>query len=72
MRSRVSGTRIAISFGFSSVAVYLLGPVVKVAGFTQLMMALTVVAALGAVIVFFLPNEEEMNAHLKSGSGNHL
>lgn len=72
MRSRVSGTRIAISFGFSSIAVYLLGPVVKVAGFTQLMVALTYVAALGAIIVLFLPNEAQMNAHLKGGSGNHL
>jgi MFS family permease len=72
MRSRVSGTRIAISFGFSSIAVYLLGPVVKVAGFTQLMVALTCVAALGAIIVLFLPNEAQMNAHLKGGSGNHL
>ena len=72
MRSRVSGTRIAISFGFSSIAVYLLGPVVKVAGFTQLMVALTCVAALGAVIVLFLPNEAQMNSHLKGGSGNHL
>ena len=65
MRSRVSGTRIAISFGISSMAVYLLGPVVKVAGFTQLMMGLSVVAALGALIVLFLPNESQMNAHLK-------
>jgi len=72
MRSRVSGTRIAISFGFSSIAVYSLGPVVKVAGFTQLMVALTCVAALGAIIVLFLPNEAQMNAHLKGGSGNHL
>jgi hypothetical protein len=68
----VSGTRIAISFGFSSIAVYLLGPVVKVAGFTQLMVALTFVAALGAIIVLFLPNEAQMNAHLKGGSSNHL
>jgi len=72
MRSRVSGTRIAISFGFSSIAIYLLGPVVKVAGFTQLMIALSFVAALGAIIVLFLPNEAQMNAHLKSSSGNHL
>jgi hypothetical protein len=36
------------------------------------MMALTCVAALGAVIVLFLPNEAQMNAHLKGGSGNHL
>jgi MFS family permease len=72
MRSRVSGTRIAISFGFSSIAIYLLGPIVKVAGFTQLMIALSFVAALGALIVLFLPNEAQMNAHLKSSSGNHL
>jgi len=65
MRSRVSGTRIAISFGISSMAVYMLGPVVKAAGFTQLMMALSVVAALGALIVLFLTNEAQMNAHLK-------
>ena len=72
MRSRVSGTRIALSVGFSSIAIYLLGPVVKVAGCTQLMIALSFVAALGAIIVLFLPNEAQMNAHLKSSSGNHL
>ncbi len=63
MRSRVSGTRIAISFGISSLAVYLLGPVVKHAGFTQLMLGLTVVSALGALMVLFLPGESEMKAH---------
>jgi predicted MFS family arabinose efflux permease len=63
MRSRVSGTRIAISFGISSMAVFALGPVVKVAGFTQLMMALTGVAALGALIVLFLPNEGQMKPY---------
>jgi MFS family permease len=61
MRSRVSGTRIAISFGISSLAVYMLGPFVKVAGFTQLMMVASAVAALGAFIVLFLPNEAQMN-----------
>ena len=62
MRSRVSGTRIAISFGFSSLAIYLLGPVVKAAGFSQLMLGLTGVAALGVVFVLFLPNEAALNA----------
>jgi MFS family permease len=61
MRSRVSGTRIAISFGISSLAVYMLGPFVKAAGFTQLMMVASGVAALGAFIVLFLPNEQQMN-----------
>ena len=68
MRSRVSGTRLAISFGISSLAVYFLGPVVKMAGFTQLMVGLTGVAALGACIVLFLPNESEMQAYLKPQS----
>jgi MFS family permease len=61
MRSRVSGTRIAISFGISSLAVYLLGPFVKASGFTQLMMVASGVAALGAFIVLYLPNERQMN-----------
>ena len=60
MRSRVSGTRIAISFGISSLAVYSLGPFVKASGFTQLMVAASCVAALGALIVLFLPNEAKM------------
>jgi len=60
MRSRVSGTRIAISFGISSLAVFSLGPFVKASGFTQLMVAASCVAALGALIVLFLPNEAQM------------
>jgi MFS family permease len=64
MRSRVSGTRIAISFGISSLAVYLLGPIVKHAGFTQLMVGMTAVATVGALIVFFLPGESQMRPHV--------
>ena len=64
MRSRVSGTRIAISFGISSLAVYLLGPIVKHAGFTQLMVGMTAVATVGALIVFFLPGESQMKSHV--------
>ena len=62
MRSRVSGFRIAVSFGISSMAVYMLGPLVKAQGFTTLMMALSVIAATGAVIVMGLPGEEQMRA----------
>ena len=58
MRSRVSGIRIAISFGISSLAVYLLGPVVKVAGFDALMTLMAVIAALGVVAVLCLPGQE--------------
>lgn len=62
MRSRVSGTRIAISFGISSLAVYSLGPFVKTSGFTQLMVFASCVAALGALIVLFLPSEAQMKS----------
>jgi MFS family permease len=50
MRSRVAGIRLAVGFGVSSLAVYLLGPTVKAAGFTTL---LTVLAALAACTTFF-------------------
>ena len=48
MRSRVAGIRLAISLTVSSIAVALLGPVVKAAGFPVLMVALAVIAALHA------------------------
>jgi MFS family permease len=51
MRSRVAGMRLAVSFGVSSLAVYLLGPTVKAAGFTALLL---VMAALAAVTTFFV------------------
>jgi len=60
MRSRVSGFRIAVAFGISSLAVYLLGPMVKQMGFTSLMFGMSAVAAVGAFIVLWLPGEEQM------------
>jgi MFS family permease len=51
MRSRVAGIRLAVSFGVSSLAVYLLGPTVKAAGFGAL---LTVMAAISASTTFFV------------------
>jgi hypothetical protein len=36
---------------------------VKHAGFTQLMLGLTLVSAVGALMVLFLPGESEMKAH---------
>jgi predicted MFS family arabinose efflux permease len=56
MRSRVAGIRLAISFGVASGAVYLLGPVVKAAGFTTLLMLMTGIATLTTIIVAFLPS----------------
>ena len=40
LRSRVAGMRLAVSFGVSSVAVWVLGPAVKAAGFTTLLLAM--------------------------------
>jgi len=62
MRSRVSGTRIAISFGISSLAVALLGPVVKAEGFTFLLASMAVIAVLSTAIVAWLPGEATLRA----------
>ena len=51
MRSRVAGIRLAVSFGVSLLAVYLLGPTVKAAGFGTL---LTVMALISASTTFFV------------------
>ena len=44
MRSRVAGIRLAVSFGVSSLAVYLLGPTVKAAGFGTLLTVMAVIS----------------------------
>jgi MFS family permease len=58
MRSRVAGMRLAVSLGVSSIAVALLGPVVKAAGFPVLLVALAVIAACTLATVTFLPGDE--------------
>ena len=55
MRSRVAGIRLAISFGVSSAAVYVLGPVVKTAGFTALLLMMAGIAAMTTAFVSMLP-----------------
>jgi predicted MFS family arabinose efflux permease len=55
MRSRVAGMRLAVSFGVSALAVYLLGPVVKAAGFTVLLTLMAGISALNALFVSMLP-----------------
>jgi MFS family permease len=57
MRSRVAGMRLTVSIGLSSLAVWLLGPVVKAAGFGALMVAMAVIALATAAIVSWLPSE---------------
>ena len=45
MRSRVAGVRLAIAFGVSSLAVWLLGPLVKANGFAFLLGLMAAIAA---------------------------
>jgi MFS family permease len=57
LRSRVSGMRLTVSFGISSAAVWLLGPLVKGMGFTALLWLMAGIAAVRAAIVLLLPDE---------------
>jgi MFS family permease len=55
MRSRVSGMRLTIAFSVSSLAVWLLGPIVKAAGFATLLVAMSGIALLTLCAILFLP-----------------
>jgi MFS family permease len=55
MRSRVSGMRLAVAFGVSSLAVWLLGPLVKAAGFRTLLLLMAAIAFVTLCIVLLLP-----------------
>jgi MFS family permease len=55
MRSRVAGMRLAVSFSASSVAVWLIGPVVKGAGFTALLGVMAVISMVTLLVVSRLP-----------------
>jgi hypothetical protein len=60
LRSRVTGMRLAIGFGVSSLVVAAIGPSVKAAGFPTLLMSLAGVAACTLLAISFLPNEREV------------
>ena len=62
MRSRISGMRLAISFSFSSLAIWALGPVVKAAGFETLLFAMAIIALLTLAVVSLLPGEQRQTA----------
>src|SRR6185503_733351 len=62
MRSRVAGVRLAVSFGVSSLAVWLLGPTVKAAGFTTLLMVMAGLATLTTLLVSLLPSHAPQSA----------
>jgi MFS family permease len=57
MRSRVTGMRLAIGFGVSSLVVAAIGPSVKAAGFPALLMTLAIVATCTTIAISFLPSE---------------
>jgi len=61
MRSRVTGARLAIGFGISSVVVALIGPTVKAAGFPVVLMVLAGVSLAGAIALAFLPGDRDMS-----------
>ncbi|MGB3288523.1 MAG: MFS transporter [Burkholderiaceae bacterium] len=55
MRSRISGMRLAVSLGASSLAVWLIGPIVKQAGFTTLLGVMAGTSLLTLTIISQLP-----------------
>jgi MFS family permease len=57
LRSRVAGMRLTVAFGFSSLAVWILGPLVKAIGFSNALWIMAGIAAIKAAIVLLLPEE---------------
>lgn len=62
LRSRVAGMRLTVAFGISSLAVWLLGPLVKQIGFSNALWMLAGIAAIKAAIVLLLPDEPAADA----------
>ena len=62
LRSRVAGIRLAISFGVSSTAVYLLGPLVKASGFTTLLVVMAAISLMTTLFVVMLPGVDPRRA----------
>lgn len=59
MRSRVSGMRLAVSLGASSLAVWLIGPIVKAAGFTTLIWVMAATSCITFAVVSLLPSAKK-------------
>jgi len=57
MRSRVAGLRLTVSLGASSAAVWVLGPLVKAAGFTTLLWVMAAISLVTFTVVTRLPNQ---------------
>jgi MFS family permease len=63
MRSRVSGMRLTVAFGASSLAVWLLGPLVKAGGFSTLLLVMAGIATLTFIATLALPDPKLLRAH---------
>jgi MFS family permease len=59
MRSRVSGIRIGVSFGVSSLAVWALGPLVKASGFSWLLGFMAGIALVTLACALLLPDARQ-------------
>lgn len=59
MRSRVSGIRIGVSFGVSSLAVWALGPIVKASGFHWLLLLMAGIAVVTLAFAMLLPDASQ-------------
>jgi MFS family permease len=59
MRSRVAGMRLAVSFGVSSAAVWMLGPLVKAGGFDTLLLLMSAIAVLSLAFAAALPQARQ-------------
>ncbi len=57
LRSRVAGMRLTVALGFSSAAVWALGPLVQAIGFSSSLWILAGIAAIKTAIVLLLPEE---------------
>ncbi len=62
MRSRVAGLRLTLSLGFSSLAVWALGPVVKAAGFGTLFLWMAGISLCTAAALLAMPGEPQRAA----------
>lgn len=57
LRSRVAGLRLTLSLGFSSLAVWALGPAVKASGFGNLLMVMAGISLCTALALLAMPGE---------------
>ena len=58
MRSRISGMRLAIALAASSIAVWLIGPIVKASGFTTLLWVMAATSCITLIVISRLPDTQ--------------